>query len=122
MNRRSVGVLSLVLLIALALVGCDLISVVGVSKGNLRIQGIVVDEDGIGVGGAAILIGSAVIGVTGNDGTWSYAKADKGVKVTAHKAGWVFGSEPILVKADNQEMNFLGTKETSTIYEVSGRV
>jgi hypothetical protein len=122
MNRRSVGVLSLVLIIALAFVGCDLISVVGVSKGNLRIQGVVVDEDGVGLGGVAVLIDTDVIGVTVSNGTWNHANVKKGAKVTVKKQGWVFDPEPALVKEDNQTIHFVGTRNASTEYAVGGRV
>jgi protocatechuate 3,4-dioxygenase beta subunit len=122
MSRKSVGILGLTLFIAFTLVGCDLISVVGVGKGSLRIQGIVLDEDNNGISGAAIEIDSKPVVFTGSDGKWSYDKATKGAKVDVKKDGYVFASGPILVESDNQTIHFLGKKEESARYAISGKV
>ncbi len=122
MSWKSVGILSLTLFIALALVGCDLISVVGVGKGSLRIQGIVLDEDNRGISGAAIEIDSKPVVFTGSDGRWSYDKATKGAKVDVKKDGYIFGLGPTVVESDNQTITFIGKKVESAGYGISGRV
>lgn len=122
MKRKSGNVLVLILVVALTLVGCDLVSVVGVSKGNLAIKLITVDEEGVGVGGAVVQIDSATIGVTGEDGRFNHPNVRKGAKVRVQKDGWYFDSDSNTVKEDNQSIWFVGTREKSQTYSVSGKV
>lgn len=122
MSRRSIGLASLVLLLSLSLVGCNLVSIPGMRTGGLNIHGVVVDDEGDGIGGAAILINGQVVVMTGSDGAWDYADAKKGAKVTVSKPGWDFAPASIEVQKDGQVIWVLGTRQTSSSYSVSGRV
>ena len=120
MNRNSPGILIVILLLSLTLVGC-LFSVPGIS-GTLRIQGTVVDEGNVGIGRAAVLVDSEIIGLTAPDGTWAYAHAKKGAKITVQKAGWDFEPESITVAKDEQMLWIVGTRQESDSYSVDGKV
>ena len=121
MNRKSVGILLVVLVVSLTLVGC-LFSIPGMKTGTLRIQGTVVDGENAGISNVAVFVDSEFIGLTGPDGTWSYGNVKKGAKVTVQKADWVFSSEPISITKDEQVLWIVGTKQESNIYSVSGKV
>lgn len=122
MNRRSVVFMGLVVLLALALVGCNLIGVVGSGTESLRIQGTVVDGENVGVENVAILLDSKVAAITGPNGTWEYAKTKKGAKVTAQKSGWDFDPESTTVVRDEQTILLVGTKQEVGSYSVGGKV
>jgi hypothetical protein len=96
-----------VVLISAGLSGC-LFSIPGISKGNYRIQGTVLDEEGVGVEYAAILVDAEIVAFTDAEGEWSYASAKKGAKVTAKKPGWQFGDVTATVREDNQKIYFIG--------------
>jgi hypothetical protein len=107
MSRKSIGVLIAVVLISAGLSGC-LFSIPGISKGNYRIQGTVLDEEGVGVEYVAILVDAEIVAFTDAEGEWSYASAKKGAKVTAKKPGWQFGDVTATVREDNQKIYFIG--------------
>lgn len=125
MSRKSVGVLSIILLAALALVGCDLVGIVGINKNYLQIQGTVVDEENRPIEDVAVFLDSNGVGLTGPSGTWSYDKALKGSKVTVQKSGLTFSPESITVEKDGQILWFDGTKiseDSDGTYSISGKV
>ena len=121
MNRKSVGILLVLLLLSLALVGC-LFAIPGMKPSTFGIQGTVFDQENAGIGQVAVLVDSKMVDVTGADGTWSYADAKKGAKVTVQKAGWDFAPESITVTNEDEMIWFEGSKHESNLYAVSGKV
>lgn len=103
--KRSLIVVVLVV-VSIALVGCNLISIPAASQRDLAVSGLVLDENGAGVGGVLIKINPGGQTTTNVEGGWSFDQARKGSKVTAEKAGFEFSEAVTVTKAD-QIINFL---------------
>lgn len=115
---KRILVVILLVLLSFALVGCDLISVVGGEKRKLPISGQVIDDAGQGVKGLKIMVDPGGFTVTDDDGNWGF-NATKGAKVDIEQSNAYHFSAGDTVREKDQKIDFYAQR---TSFTYTGRV
>lgn len=128
MKRSSIWMLTLVAVLSFTLIGCDLVSIPGLSKTGLSVTILVSDADGKPVEAAIVNVGGQVA-VTGSDGKFAATNVQKDAIVKAIKPGWSVYPEQLVVRKRGETLHFIaidqtgsGSGEGGATYSVRGTV
>lgn len=129
MRRSSIWMLTLVAVLSFTLIGCDLVSIPGMSKPDVSVTILVSDLEGKPMEFVLVNVDGKV-DITGNDGKVLVTNVRRDAIVQATLPGWSVFPDRLVVKTNGETLRFFATKQetgsepgdSTSTYLVKGRV